>query len=313
MSAGASGASSPPQARRRVPAVVVLASAAGLFASACGAPDPGSIGGALDCRERPRFAAELGFTAGSALSTGDAELPGLVLVDVANPDRNYQHPSWVQHGHLGPFTLDAHGNVYVAPTPFMSLLESPPEAQNTIYRVDTDSGEMGEFTQFAPAGLLSAENPFGILGLTYDCHSDSLYASSVAGSSRRSELGQIVRIQLSDGAVVDSLPGIDAMGLAVFRGTEDRRLIYGSARRPEVWSVALDERGSFQGAPRRELALPEWSDRASSIAFDADGRMEIVGVPFAFNLAVGTDVAQENAYGYRYDPATESWQADAAP
>ncbi len=303
--------------RRHALVAAVLVCMLGPFAVACRvqtAPDEGlpldaKIGGTLDCRQRPRFAAQAGFTAGSALSTGEGEMPGLVLVDVADPSQTYQHPSWARYGFLGPFTYDSEGNVFVAPTPNISLLENPPEEQNTIFKVDTDNGEMEEFLRLAPAGPLSADNPFGILGLTYDCGTDGLYASSVAGSSRRQEIGRIVRINPADGIVTDTLPDVDAMGLAVFRGSRDTRLYFGSARRSEVWSVALDERGGFHGPSRREFSLPGWSDKARRIVFDADGGMEILGVPFVFNLAVGLD-APENSYGFRYDPTSDTWQVE---
>lgn len=295
---------------------VVLAA----FPSACRAPgsiesEPPrfeSIGGTLDCRARPKFAAKAGFTAGSALSTGSEELPGLVLVDARDPGHTFQHASWLSHGSLGPLTYDAEGNVYVAPTPNMDLLENPPEAQNTIYKVDTHSGEMDEFVRLAPAGPLSAENPFGILGLTYDCETRSLYASSVAGSSRRSELGRILRIDPLQARETDALLDVDAMGLAVFRGSRDRRLYFGSARRPELWSVALDERGGFFGPARREFVLPGWTDKARRIVFDGEGGMEVFGVPFVFNLTVGAD-APENVYGFSYEPATDAWALEGTP
>ena len=270
------------------------------------------IGGTLDCRQRPRFAAAAGFETGSALSTGEGAQPGLVLVDATAPERSYQHPSWARHGFLGPLTYDAEGNVYVAPMPNISLLENPPEEQNSIYRVDTESGEMDLFLQLPPGGPLKAENPFGILGLTYDCDTGSLYASSVAGSTRSQEFGRILRIDPADATVTDSMSEVDAMGLAVFRGSRDRRLYFGSARRPELWSIALDDDGAFLGSARRELQLPGWSDKARRIIFDAEGGMEVLGVPFVFNLALGVD-DPENAYGFRYDPMIDTWRIETMP
>ena len=102
------------------------------------------------------------------------------------------------------------------------------------------------------------------------------------------------------------------MGLSVFRGSHDRRLYFGSARRPEIWSVALDERGHFIGSARRDIVLPEWSDRARRVDFDAAGRMDVRAVPFVFNLAVDVD-SPENAYSYQYETVSDTWiQAESA-
>jgi len=303
---------------RRLPALAGVAAAAalGLCAIGCGdagspragPPRDGAYGGTLDCQQSPPFAEALGFGTGSALSTTGGERPGLALVDVADPSRTYQHPSWVRHGPLGPLARGADGTVYVAPTPGMDLSLSPPDARHVVLRVDAGSGEMAELLRLEPAQPPSPENPFGILGLTYDCATGSLYAATVAGSTRQRELGRIVRIDPDAAAARDSLPGIDAMGLGVFRGSRGRRLYFGAARRPEIGSVALDERGGFLGPPRVELTLPEWSDRARRIAFDDAGGMEVRAVPFAFNLAVGLD-APENVYAFRYDPAADAWLA----
>lgn len=311
-------------ARAAVAAAGAVVVVLGVAALATRAPGPGghenspategAIGGALGCRRPPSFAAGLGFGASSALSTGDGPLPGLALVDPADPGRGYQHPSWTAHGHLGPFILDGDGTVYVAPSPSMDLTLNPPEDQNRILRVDARSGEMTELVRIEPSGPLSPDNPFGVLGLTFDCATDSLYASTVAGSTRRLEIGRIVRVDPQDGGVTRVVADVDAFGLAVFQGGRDRRLYFGSARRPEVWSVPLDGGGAVAAgsAPRRDLVLPEWSDRARRIVFDDEGGMDVLAVPFAFNLAVGLDTP-ERAVRYRYDAATDGWLSEAGP
>jgi hypothetical protein len=263
------------------------------------------VGGALDCRQLPRFAARQGFSGQSALSTSESGRRGLTLLDLADRGRTYQHPSWLTHGYLGPVTYDRDGNAYTAPTPHVSLIENPPEEQNTLYRVDTDTGEMTELLRLPFASPPSSQNPFGIMGLAYDCATHSLYVSSVGGSTRQAEVGQIVRVDLASGEVADSLPGIDAMGLAVFNGPTGRRLYYGAARQPDIHSVALDARGGFAGWLRHELRIPGWSDKARRITFD-DLAMQVTGVPFRFTLSVTSD-QQQTKYRFKYDPAADTW------
>ena len=227
----------------------------------------GPIGGVTGCRKLPNFAKSVGFTEQAALSTSESQEKGLVLIDLADANHRYQHPTWTQLGYLGPITYDSQGNVYVAPTPHVSLIENPPEQQTTIYRADTDTGELAEFLKLEPVTPPTG-HPFGVMGLTYDCDTNSLYATTVAGSTRREELGRIVRIDPSTGKVTGELPKTDAIGLAVFNGTTGKRLYFGSARNSEVRSVALDDQGNFSGPVRVEFKIPGWEDKARRISFE---------------------------------------------
>ena len=110
----------------------------------------GPIGGVTGCRKLPNFAKSVGFTEQAALSTSESQEKGLVLIDLADANHRYQHPTWTQLGYLGPITYDSQGNVYVAPTPHVSLIENPPEQQTTIFRADTDTGELAEFLKLEP-------------------------------------------------------------------------------------------------------------------------------------------------------------------
>lgn len=267
-------------------------------------------GGALGCRDAPHFVADLGFPSRSALSTGEPR-KGLVLLDVDDPGHSYQHPSWSEHGHLGPFTYDRGGNVYVAPMPRRSLLDNPPAEQNTIYKVDTNSGVMAELLTVPPRAPPSTQNPFGIMGLAYDCGTDSLYVSSVAGSTRHEELGQLLRIDLARGEIADRLVDIDALGLAVHIGARGKRLYFGSARRSDVLAVGLKARGDFDGPAQVAFRTPSSVERATDIAFEPDGAMAVSLAPFEFTLVAAP--TESSLYYYSYEPGSAAWILEGAP
>jgi hypothetical protein len=158
----------------------------------------------------------------------------------------------------------------------------------------------------------SQTNPYGLMGLAYDCQTRSLYLSSVAGSSRDMEAGRLFRVDLRGPApqVAAQLDGVDAIGLGVFAGAQGKRLYFGSARTSEVRSVALDEAGDFTGAPRVELTLaehdPRGDDKARRLTFDAAGTLRVDAMKFNFNL-VATSEHRQNAYRYLYDRAKDAW------
>lgn len=270
----------------------------------------------VPCRAFPPFANALGFSARAGIDASDTREPGLRLVEPAaqagQQPRVYQDPSWLQAGYLGAPILDLSGNVYVAPAPQTSLALNPPAQQNRVYKIDGATGKMALFADIPAAQPPTSENPFGVLGLALDCRTNSLYAASVAGSTRAAEQGQLVRIDLASGKVVDTLGGLDGFGLAVGRdgAAPGGRLYFGRARSPEIWSVALDPSGNFVGQPERELALGPWladgDGRARRLALGEDGTLTATVSPFTYTLAPPSTPPQRLVF--TYDTAQHVWK-----
>lgn len=272
---------------------------------------PGSV---TFCQAVSNFALEMGYDESAIMSTNET-LKGLFIYDrPAEGDTQlknvYQHSSWDDAGYLGTPVNDGFGNIYVAPAPRVNLYDNPPEQQNTIYKVDTDTGVMAEYIKLPAAAPSSADNPFGVIGLAYDCNTESLYAASIAGSDREKEVGIIYHIDLKTGEVRSQLNDIDGFGLGVFNRPLGKRLYFGLARKSEVWSVALDNEGRIKGSPRIEFSMVGWGpdgdDKARRIVFRKLDEMILRGSQFNFNLIAGSERRQTD-YLLRYDPVQDQW------
>ena len=276
-------------------------------------PTPGPIGGVDGCRAGPRFQNSLNLGKQAALATSLTNVKGLAIVDHAGNNgqgRIYQHETWDDAGFLGPFITDRRGDIYTAPVPVVSLVENPPELQNRIYRADSDSQVMSLFLELPPAQPPSGASPFGVVGLAYDCETDSLYATSLAGSTAGQEVGRIFHIDLKTKQVLAQLEGVDAMGVGVFNGAGGKRLYFGLARTPAVRSIALDAQGNFVGEPRDEFSFARQAlggrRTVRRIRFLPSGEMTLNTRDFNFSLQVASK-RQEDVLTYRYDPATDGW------
>ena len=276
-------------------------------------PTPGPIGAVDGCRAGPRFQHSLGLGKQAALATSLTNVKGLAIVDFEGNNgegRIYQHETWDDAGFLGPFITDRRGDIYTAPVPLVSLVDNPPELQNRIYRVDSDSQVMSMFAELPPAQPASGASPFGVVGLAYDCETDSLYASSLAGSTAGQEVGRIFHIDLKTQQVLAQLEGVDAMGVGVFNGAGGKRLYFGTARTPAVRSIALDAQGNFVGEPRDEFSFARQvlggRRTVRRIRFLPTGEMTLNAMDFNFSLQVASK-RQEDVLTYRYDPATDRW------
>ncbi len=274
-----------------------------------------ALGPADRCRRHPRFARQLGFNQRSFLSTSAPSIKGLVLIQPAtgsDAERLYQDPSWDDAGYLGHMTFDPAGNLYLFPSPRESLVDNPPEEQNTLYRVDTESAVMTTWLSLTTDVAVSSTNPYGIMGTTYDCDTHSLYVSTVAGSTASQETGRIVRVDVATAAVVAELQGIDPFGVAVYNeagqvnGTVTKRLYFGAARAAEVYSILLDNAGDFAGQPQLELLLPDPSLKPWRIVWASNGDLIVRAMPFDYNL-IATSERIEVPFRFQRD-AAGLWQ-----
>lgn len=304
------------------PVIVVLILFAGILAMwwASGQPvaapaTPRALGGVSGCFTLPRFLSAIGFSSSAALSTTDDRLMGLALIEPTSDGerRTYQHETWDDAGWLGGLALDERGNIYAVPAPRISLWDNPPTEQTKLYRVDSDTGVMAVLLELPAASPPSQTNPFGLMGVTYDCETRSLYVSSVAGSSLEVEAGRLFRVDVSgpEATLAAHWPNVDAIGVGVFNGAQGKRLYFGSARTSEVRSIALDAQGNFTGAPRVEFSLAEYDprgdDKARRLTFDSTGGLKVDGLKFNFNLVAGSE-HRHNVYRFAYDSNTDRWQ-----
>jgi hypothetical protein len=291
-----------------------------LLLTACGKPDMGNFtpGVANACRAMPAFIRGTGLAGSVAIDTQQQGYTGLRLVQTQT-GQTWQHPSWDDAGHVGAFDRDKDGNIYVAPTPEVSLAENPPALQNRIYRIDAHSGEMALWMELPAAALPSQSNPFGTMGLFYDCDTNSLYASSLAGSSPQQANGRIYRIDVASKTVVSQLDGVDVIGVAVFNGADHKRLYFGSARSSDVYSVALDGKGDFASDSRHEFALATLPDgnttsvRKFSFVQRGAGQylMQVKESEFGFRLMAENN-PHKRMYLFGYDARSDGWQFKGA-
>lgn len=229
----------------------------GLSLSGCNdQPDMGNFRAGLtdSCRAQSPFVAKTGLAQPVAIDTRQRGYTGLQLLSIRD-QKTWQHPSWGDAGFIGAFARDRHGNIFLAPTPNVSVSTETLTLSNTLYRIDAQSGEMAAFLELPAANPLSSSNPFGIIGLYFDCDTDSLYVSSVAGSTAREVAGRIYQVDVANQKIVAQLDKTDAFGISTFNGMQHKRLYLSSARSADVYSVALDKNGSFTKDVRFEFSL----------------------------------------------------------
>lgn len=277
------------------------------------------------CNQPPAFIQTLGFDPlWTALSTSEKQKMGAVLIaykkvdGISSPLPNgpretvYQHPSWRSAGYLSAICFDKFGNAYVIPSPFISMLNNPIEKLNTVYRINNLTGDMQPWLAILPNKKTSLENPYGLLGIAYDCIAHHLYCATVAASNRQKEAGIIYIIHADTKRKSDSLVGIDAIGLTLaLDELGNKRVYFGKARTGDIYSIAVNSKNKFvKSSLRKELSLvgigPRGDDKARKIRFQ-NNTMIVNGIAFNFNLQASSE-KPETQYKFQWNYASKKWQ-----
>lgn len=269
------------------------------------------------CQGSPSFIKKIvSNTTGIAFSTSENKKKGLWLVNALlspnDPTRLvYQDSTWKMGGWLGPLLTDGLGNIWCAPVPVINILDNKTEEQNNLYQVNPTTGKMELFLQLPMKEKITNENPYGILGLAYNCQAKILYVSSVAGSTRKQQHGKIYCIDIENKKIKSTLNCGDAFGLGVSYKDGFRKLYFGNARNSNIYSIGLQENGSFLGDPQVVCSIeglgPRGDDKAKKIREDKNGNLLVSGYEFNFNLTAPTE-KQETIYTFTYNSNSEKWE-----
>jgi hypothetical protein len=261
-----------------------------------------------DCRVMPSYVNSIGFdTQKAGFSTSENKNLGLCFVEFGTgankTNRVYQHKSWKKAGSLGPMLITETGDIFTAPIPTVNLYYNKPSEQNFLYKIDYKTQEMTQVASLPNLAASTPENPFGLMGLAYDCDTKVIYATSIAGSTREKENGRIFALDRQTYQILDTLNNIDCLGIGLVYIQGEKRLMLGKARNGSILSIGLSPEGKFVGSRRKELSLeglgPRGDDIARKIRVLPDGSLQIQGVEFYFNLIAPTE-KQETKYLFKF-------------
>jgi hypothetical protein len=264
----------------------------------------------VDCTRNPSFPEKNGLKPPYAIDLKqDMQNKGLKIIE-ASTGKVLKLPGWDGFGYLGLYTMDNNGNIYTSPVPYISLDHNPPAEQNKILRVDDETGEMKEFVRLTSVNPPTQKNPYGVIGLGFDCETKSLYATSVAGSSYEKETGKVFQIDPQTGKILDTFDDFDALGIALFVGVDGKRAYFGYARKPEIYSVGINDKGGFKNDLRFEFSLvdvPNGSyNKAHRIKIE-DDVMVLKTREFSYTLITASDVMR-TVYKFRYNTDNAKWE-----
>jgi hypothetical protein len=219
------------------------------------------------------------------------------------------HPKqWEQYEHFSTYALDKQGNIYLIPTPFISIRPTTFNLQKNIYKLDTHTGNISIFMEVEPV-TPSAQNPYGLNAVAYDCDDDTLWVASIDQSDYREQKGVIYHISPQTKQVLQKVKGFDALTLSIIHTSQGKKLLVGSARDNGLYAFDMRSNG-LEHPARKVLEIPDPNAHIRKIRIGKQNRLLLETIPFAYSLIAQTAKEDRTLYEARWLPEKSTWSVE---
>ncbi len=257
------------------------------------------------CAKPPAFLRRLHIPQPVIIDLSQKRFKGVALL-YGKKFQKVLHPrQWEQYEHFSTYTLDKRGNIYLAPTPFISIHPTTFNLQKKIYRLDTNTGKVSIWMEMDDVHP-SEHNPYGINALAYDCDDKSLWVSAIDESDYKSQKGVIYHIDPSAKKILQRVNGFDALTLAVLHAAKGKYLLAGSARDNGLYAFAIDK-GKLSETPVRLLEIPDPNEHIRKIKIKGPNHLELQTIPFTYSMIARTAKKDRTHYDAFWHPDTKLW------
>jgi hypothetical protein len=212
---------------------------------------------------------------------------------------------WEKFGYFGTYTTDKRGDLYLAPTPFITIEEGTFEAQKWIYKLDGKSGELMRWLKLDDV-LPSGNNPYGIVSLDYDCDDDTLWVSSIDQSSYEKQRGKIYKIDIKSKKIIKKYGGHDFFTIKILKTSKGKYLLAGSAVESALYAWEM-KNNLLNKEPSKLLELPDSTLKIRKIHVSSKNRLKLEAIPFSYSLVVESSKKYRTHYIAIWDSFNQEW------
>jgi hypothetical protein len=268
--------------------------------------DIGSFSPRRTCSVPPLFLHKLHIPQPVIIDLSQKRYKGIALL-YGEGFRQTLHPKqWEQFEHFSTYTLDERGNIYLAPTPFISIRPTTFNLQKKIYKLDTKTSKISIWMDMDDVHP-SEHNPYGINAVAYDCDDKSLWVSAIDESDYKSQKGVIYHINSSKKEVLQKVEGFDALTLALLHTDKGKYLLAGSARDNGLYALEI-VKGKLSDKPMRVLEIPDPNEHIRRIKIKGKNHLELQTIPFTYSMIARTAKKDRTHFDAVLDPIHNVWE-----
>jgi len=268
--------------------------------------DLGQFGTQKNCVQLPHFLKRMGTVPPVMIDLSQKHYYGIALLSGKNLQSVLHPKQWEQYGYLGTYTLDEQGNIFLVPMPFISIHPTTFNLQKNLYVLDSNTGKLSIFMKFDDVEP-SANNPYGINAITYDCDDRTLWVSAIDKSDYQHQKGRIYHIDPAKRKVLETIHGFDALSLALLHTSTGKYLIAGSARDNGLYAYKFKQK-KITKKPQKLLELPASNERIRKIRIRSKNRIELQSIPFTYSLIAQSTNKDRRIYIAYWDPSVKKFK-----
>ncbi len=265
----------------------------------------GNIRAASQCSRFPQFLTGLKIPQPVVIDLSQKRFKGLALLYGNNFSQSLHPKEWEKYDHFSTYALDEKGNIFLAPTPFISIRENTFELQKHLYKLDTRTGKLAIFMTLEDV-LPSAVNPYGINTLAYDCDDKTLWVAAIDETDYEQQRGVIYHIDPATQTILQKIAGIDALTLTLGRSEKGKFLLLGSAKENHLYAYPIVGK-QLQDKPIKVLSLPSANERIRKIKITSKNKLALQAIPFSYSMIAQTTEKDRIHYAAKWRSYINQW------
>jgi len=266
--------------------------------------DIGTFTKQSSCARHPNFLKKLKIPQPIAIDLSQQNYKGLAFLYGRGLQEALHLKAWEKFDHFSTYALDPQGNMYLSPMPFISIKENTFEFQKSIYKLNTNSGNLSVWMRFDEVKS-GTKNPYGVIALIYDCDDHTLWISAIDESSYGSKKGSIYQIDIDQKKILQRVDGIDALSLQLVKTTKGKYLLYGAANESGLFAFKIQN--GILNDPIKLFDLPVANEYIRKIKIRKENFLEIQTIPFSYSLVAQTSSRLRNNYKVIWNVKKKQW------
>ncbi len=258
------------------------------------------------CVRLPQFLRALHIPQPIVIDLSQKRYTGVALHYGFHLSKTFHPKQWEQYEHFSTYALDKQGNIYLIPTPYISIHPTTFTLQKKIFKLDTHTGRVAIFMDFDDVRP-TPNNPYGMNAVAYDCDDQTLWAAAIDESDYREEKGVIYHIDPGTKTIRQRVTGFDALTLKIVHASTGKYLLAGSARTNGLYAFAIT-RGVLIDPPVKLASLPDPNEHIRKIKVTAANQLELQSIPFTYSLIARTAKRDRTYFAAKWDPVHRKWK-----
>jgi len=258
-----------------------------------------------NCARPPQFLTRLHIPQPVMIDLSQKRFTGIALLHGKTFDKVLHPKQWEQYAHFSTYTLDAQGNIYLIPTPFISIYPTTFNLQKNLYKLDTKTGKLSIFMHFDDV-LPTSSNPYGLNAIAYDCDDGTLWIAAIDESDYSSQKGVIYHIDPYTKEILQKVDGLDVLSMAMIKSEKGKFLLVGSARDNGLYAYKINK-GKLAKVAKKLLELPNVNEHIRKIKIKNKNYIELQTIYFSYTLIAQTDKKDRMVYDLRWNDALKKW------